>query len=45
MGREIIKRDTLQELCTKSKTPGIVVLVIVGVLGILIMGTGMLLIV
>lgn len=34
MGREIIKRDTLQELRTKIKTPGIVVSVIVGVLGI-----------
>ena len=41
MEREITKMDTLQELHTKVKTPGIVVSVIVGVLGILIMGTGM----
>lgn len=41
MEREITKMDTLQELHTKVKIPGIVVSVIVGVLGVLIMGTGM----
>ena len=41
MEREITKMDTLQELHTKVRTPGIVVSSIIGILGVLIMGTGM----